>query len=1098
MTEITDKQNEVKKGLQDFIFLTKYARWDADKKRRETWGEAVDRVRDMHLQKYSFLAKEDKDEICNAFELVRQKRVLPSMRSMQFGGKAQLAHESRGFNCSVRHVDSIRAFSEVAYLMLCGCGTGLGLGKKYLSRLPDLVDKNDKTGSVVTYVVEDTIEGWADSLEALLMCYFKNTSYSGRKITFDYSRIRRKGSLLRTGGGRAPGYKPLKAAHGRIKTLLDRIIEEDKVSTLRPIHAYDILMHFADAVLSGGVRRTASSVVFDYDDTEMMNAKTYFKVDKMRESVDEEAEQRHIRVWVHGHYYDVVLNLSDKYTYEQLKEQKTISWFYIQPQRARSNNSVLLIRDKATKEQFESIIEKTRQFGEPGFVWSNNEDTLYNPCFTKDTKVLTEDGWRQFKDILGTSQQIIQDNRVQGILENGIERWYIDTSLPNIGVTNTATNIRCTAENQDIFELELECGRKLKATANHDFATNNGMKKISNLSVDDSILIGLPPVYDGLDTNSPDWQLGLLAGFCLGDGNICDGAVNLDFWTSKHDIYDLPTFEKCAHDVISRNIDIIQSSTKQPSETPVFGLTNNAGSKAHKYRLSSAALFKIFEANDIKKTNTVWIHKKSKAFKSGLVAGLFYADGHIDYNTKSKSISFRFTQSDKDVLYDIMLILQELGIYANIKPLLKAGYRTLPDSNRCPAQYWAKDSYRLIVGSKFECEKLVKVMYMFPADKEVYDKITSISSNRKTYRIKHESRIKYITRAGKEDVFCLQEDNRRTLIAEGMTARRCYEIGFIPVTEHMECGVQFCNLTTINGNLVESMEDFIECIRATALIGTLQAGYTDFPYLSKTAKKLTEDEALLGMSITGILSNTELFLCGKTLKLGTNVAINVNREWAGKLGIKAASRITAIKPEGTGSLAIGVNEPGAHAAHAYEFFKRVQVTKGDPMYEFFKIYNPHMCEESVWSVNGTDDVVTFPMSVPRTTIIKDNIDALEHLKIIKDLQEYWVLPGGFNNQKDVTNNVSCTVIVKNEEWQDVIDYVYNNKQYFSAISFLDYSGDKDYPQAPFEKVLDKADWERYNMLLENYVPVDFTKLEERSDETTLVQEAACAGGACIV
>ncbi len=702
---VSEKQQLVSQGLQDFIFVSKYARWIPELKRRETWNEAVNRVRDMHLQKYSFLDVESKAQIEWAFELVRDKRVLPSMRSMQFGGKAQLAHEARGYNCSVRHVDSIRAFAEVAYLMLCGCGTGLGLTKKYLGRLPNLVDEYDKTGSVIAYLVEDTIEGWADSLEALLMCYFKNNAYSGRKIIFDYSKIRRKGTALKTGGGRAPGYKPLKAAHDRIKKLLDRLIEEDGVKTIRPIHAYDILMYFADAVLSGGVRRTASSVVFDHDDEEMMNAKTYFKVDKMRESVDEETGQRHIRVWVKGHFHDVVLDASDDYTYKQLKEEKIISWYYIQPQRARSNNSVLLIRNKTTKEEFQDIIRRTRQFGEPGFVWANNTDTIYNPC---------------------------------------------------------------------------------------------------------------------------------------------------------------------------------------------------------------------------------------------------------------------------------------------------------------------------------------------------------------------------------------------------------YEIGFIPVTEDGECGTQFCNLTTINGNKVKTVDDFIECVRATAIIGTLQAGYTNFPYLSKVAKKLTEQEALLGMSITGILGSKELLLDEKVLGRGINSAIAINKDWADRLGIKPAARISAIKPEGTGSLAIGVNEPGAHGAHAYWFFKRIQVTKGDPIYEFFKAYNSHMCEESKWSANGTDDVITFPIAVPKTTVIKDDLTAIEHLNMILKLQQNWVIPGGRNNTKDVTNNVSCTVIVKDDEWTDVVEHIYTNRAYFSAVSMLAYEGDKIYAQAPFEKVLDEDDWTRYNYLLENYSPVDFTKLEEKADETTLVQEAACAGGACVV
>ena len=195
--------------IANFTFTSKYARYSEKHKRRESWKEAITRVEEMHVEKYDFLSEEDKQEIKWAFDLVRDKRAVPSMRSMQFGGPAVSAHNARMFNCSCRHIDSIRAFAECFYLLLCGCGVDFGLTKKYLSRLPDLVDATSKTGIVLMYAVEDSIEGWADSLEAQLNSYFKNTAYSGRKIVFDYSKIRRKGAKLKTGGGKAPGYSGL-------------------------------------------------------------------------------------------------------------------------------------------------------------------------------------------------------------------------------------------------------------------------------------------------------------------------------------------------------------------------------------------------------------------------------------------------------------------------------------------------------------------------------------------------------------------------------------------------------------------------------------------------------------------------------------------------------------------------------------------------------------------------------------------------------------------------------------------------------------------------------------------------------------------------
>jgi ribonucleoside-diphosphate reductase alpha chain len=312
------------------------------------------------------------------------------MRSMQFGGKAILAHNSRMFNCAVRHIDSIRSFSESFYLLLCGCGVGFGISDYFLNRLPKLVNEKDKNGIVITYVIEDTIEGWADSIEALLNCYFKNTAYTGRKIVFDYSRIRPEGTPLKTGGGKAPGYKGLKQAHIKVKKLLDKIIEENKQISLKTINAYDILMHCADAVLSGGIRRSACAIIFDKNDQDLINAKTLFKVTRYNKfDFDKDTNKYEGKVTVDGEKYEVVI---DKFEYDFLVKDNTISWIHIEPQRARSNNSVLLLRASTTLEEFTDIIEKTKQFGEPGFVWADHPHQLFNPCFEIGFIPVTEDG----------------------------------------------------------------------------------------------------------------------------------------------------------------------------------------------------------------------------------------------------------------------------------------------------------------------------------------------------------------------------------------------------------------------------------------------------------------------------------------------------------------------------------------------------------------------------------------------------------------------------------------------------------------------------------------------------------------------------------
>ena len=185
---------------------------------------------------------------------------------------------------------------------------------------------------------------------------------------------------------------------------------------------------------------------------------------------------------------------------------------------------------------------------------------------------------------------------------------------------------------------------------------------------------------------------------------------------------------------------------------------------------------------------------------------------------------------------------------------------------------------------------------------------------------------------------------------------------------------------------------------------------------------------------------------------------------------------------------------GIHPHHAKpRYFRRIQCNKIDNPYKFFKKHNPHMCEESVWSANKTDDVITFPVQVPETVMEKKDLTALQHLKIIKDTQQNWVATGSKNSKKPIQHNVSCTVMVKDEEWKDVIEYIFKNRKFYSAISLLPASGDKIYAQAPMEKV-SPEDEARWTALVSKYVHVDYKQLSEKGDETHHSQEVACGGG----
>jgi ribonucleoside-diphosphate reductase alpha chain len=321
--------NPILKAMSDYVFTSRYARYSGELKRRLSWNEVVKIVENMHLEKYPQI----EEEIRWAFDLVRDKVVLGSQRALQFGGEPIFRHMARLYNCSASYCDRPRFFQEAMYLLLCGCGVGYSIQKHHVAKLPKIKgrDKEEKI-----FVIPDSIEGWSDAIGVLLSSYFVERQefieYFGYKVKFDYSKIRPEGSPLSSGVGKAPGHKGLKASLEKIERLLESLVSNtEKEIKIRPINALDILCHLSDSVLSGGIRRSSGIALFSKDDNEMMNAKTG-------------------------------------------------DWRMTNPQRGRSNNSVVLKRNEVDEDFFKSIIEKVKQFGEPGFIFVDNKESLVNPC----------------------------------------------------------------------------------------------------------------------------------------------------------------------------------------------------------------------------------------------------------------------------------------------------------------------------------------------------------------------------------------------------------------------------------------------------------------------------------------------------------------------------------------------------------------------------------------------------------------------------------------------------------------------------------------------------------------------------------------------
>ncbi len=307
-------------------------------------------------------------------------------------------------------------------------------------------------------------------------------------------------------------------------------------------------------------------------------------------------------------------------------------------------------------------------------------------------------------------------------------------------------------------------------------------------------------------------------------------------------------------------------------------------------------------------------------------------------------------------------------------------------------------------------------------------------------------------------------------------------------------GWQMCNLSTINGAALAGTEDFLEACIHAAIVGTLQAAYTDIPYLGPVTRFLNERDALLGVSICGFMDNPELLFDPVVLERGARLCRAANQLVAETIGIRPAVRVTCVKPEGTASLLLGAAS-GIHPHHARHYFRRVQANRRDPVYSHFRHANPHMTETSVYRPD-TDDVITFPVEAPSGAILRDDLGAVEFLQFVQLVQQHWVLTGEAPETRSpgLHHNVSNTCTVKPEEWNAVAEFIWQHREHFTGVSLLGYDGDKRYPQAPRESVVTDDDAARWNRLA--YSSVDYAGLREATDETALKDVSACAGGKC--
>jgi hypothetical protein len=932
--------------LSSAKFYEGYSRINAQTGAYETWNEAVTRVMNMHRQHYNEKLNPELTELINFSEnKYKEKLMLGAQRALQFGGAQLLKHQIRMYNCVSSYVDRTTFFGECMYMLLCGAGAGFSVQKHHIVKLPTVTKPSTNT---VVYTIPDSIEGWADAVQVLMSSYFTKDQvfpeYFNKKIVFDYSQIRPKGAFI-SGGFKAPGPAPLRQSLERIEALMNTVVENG-TTNLRPIQAYDVVMHISDAVISGGVRRSACICMFSYDDEEMVKAKTG-------------------------------------------------NWFVTNPQRARSNNSAILLRNKITKEEFHDLMQSVKEFGEPGFIFSDSTEFTFNPCVEIGKLPITAKGISGWQGcVTGDTKLITKESiiNIKDALDSEIEIWN--------GEKWSKVIPRITGKNRnDFYRVTFSDGSFLDCTSNHKFLAKPSGKGDFEIietkdlmarknSVTRNLIVPRAEIKYNNTKNNVEYAYEY--GFILGDG------------TCTHHNTETSTIRRPW-------ATLYECSGK--NDLPLKGIKLSEG-------IRDGSKFTRIYFDDVDK---YFAHKLK--YENGLPEEIFswsrksiidFIAGWIDSDGTKASNGFRiYGQENK--LRDLQLLFTKLGISSSINLFSKAGTVTNKTTRRTDLYFIQVSDTKDLYSNRI----VLKSKPTFAKGK--YQNIVSVE------------KLNII-----EDSYCFDENEKHCGVFNNILTKQC-------------------NLNEINGGACTSKEIFYDACKAAAVLGTLQAGYTDFKYLAKESKEIFEREALLGVSVTGWMNNPDILFDKEVMRKGAEIVKATNKIVAKLIGINPAARTTCVKPSGNASVLLGTAS-GIHGEHAPRYLRNVQMNKESEVVKLIKETNPLMVEESVWSATKSDYIISFPLESKTGSVYKNDLLGVKQLEYVKLAQQNWIEYGTDTElctDSRIRHNVSNTIVV--DDWDAVEKYVFDNRKYFAGISFLGMSGDKDYNQAPFTTVLTAAE-----------------------------------------
>lgn len=443
------------------------------------------------------------------------------------------------------------------------------------------------------------------------------------------------------------------------------------------------------------------------------------------------------------------------------------------------------------------------------------------------------------------------------------------------------------------------------------------------------------------------------------------------------------------------------------------------------------------------------------------LAGLFDGDG-----TELIEGGLQLCSINRSFLKDVQKLLSTIGINCKVLAGYEEGFKLLPDGKGGEKEYFCNTSYRICIGA-VQMQELKSLG--LSCERMSFNKSPQRDASQFAKVIKIED-VGYA-----DTVYCFNEPKRNYGVFNGILTGQCVEIALRPF--------QFCNLCEINAGTVQDQEDLNARAKAASFIGTLQASNTDFHYLRSVWKRTTEKDALIGVGMTGIADGKVTAL---DLNQATNIVVEENIRVAHLLGINSAARTTCVKPSGTTSLVLGTSS-GIHGRHSKYYLRRIRVGKNEAIYSYLKEQHPELVEDCYFRPHDTA-IISVPQASPEGSILRNEtpIDLLNRVKLFSDK---WIKPGHQNGIN--SHNVSATISIKADEWEDVGKWMWENKDSYNGLSVLPYDGGT-YVQAPFEEITEK----RYNELIKSLTSVNLDNIQEQTDTTDLSGELACAGGAC--